>query len=331
MSYVGKVTDTAGNTHLVGSTLYGTCDTSISVATKQVVCPDFDKLETGVTIHVKFDAANTAVSPKLKVGNTDAKPILGTTGAISGVSKWSAGAIVSFTYDGQYWCMNDVYFVDTDTKNTAGATPSAGSDPLYIIGAKTQSANPQTYTQAQVMMENGGLIADSYNDIEISHPVSDGFWLQFKYGTGTPYYLRVPVNKRYSLGDACAKGVDTSTTGISSSSTDNKVPTSLAVYNAIQNAITGVAEYQGSVSAESALLNQALTKGWYYVVAMPTTTPPTTSITIGGKTCEAGDMVWIRDSGTYTTSADLGDHIDIIQSNIDTLTTAEIDALWAAA
>lgn len=312
--------------------LYGTCSTGAGTAAKVVTCANFDELVEGTTIRVKFTYSNTASNATMNVNSTGAKNLcrygttrVGTTERAS----WKAGAVVSFTYDGTSWVQND-YIEDTgvttDTKNTAGSTNNDGS--MYIIGASSQAANPQTYSQSHVMMENGGVIADSYNGIEISHPVSSGFWLKFQYGTGTPNVLQVPANKSYTLKDACAKGVDTS---ISSSATDSNVPTSLAVYSAIQSAITGVAEYKGSVSAESSLLNTALTKGWYYIVAMPTTTPPTTSITIGGKTCEAGDMVWIRDSGTYANSAALADHIDIIQSNIDTLTNTEIDTLWTNA
>lgn len=41
----------------------------------------------------------------------------------------------------------------TDTKNTAGATDS--SSKLYLIGATSQSANPQTYSDNEVFVQDG--------------------------------------------------------------------------------------------------------------------------------------------------------------------------------
>lgn len=44
----------------------------------------------------------------------------------------------------------------TDTKNTAGATNS--SDRLYLIGAISQGANPQTYSKNSVYIEDDGIL-----------------------------------------------------------------------------------------------------------------------------------------------------------------------------
>ena len=109
MSYVGNVTSN-NEVHLVGSTLYGTCDTAADVAAKVVTCPKFDVLLTGVTIHVKFTNTNTAENPTLNVNNTGAKNIYiyGTTRPGVNESKsWFSGATVAFTYDGTNWIVND--------------------------------------------------------------------------------------------------------------------------------------------------------------------------------------------------------------------------------
>lgn len=47
----------------------------------------------------------------------------------------------------------------TDTKNTAGATNS--SDRLYLIGATSQGANPQTYSKSGVYIEDDGILMSS--------------------------------------------------------------------------------------------------------------------------------------------------------------------------
>lgn len=44
---------------------------------------------------------------------------------------------------------------DTDTKNTAGSTNS--DSKLFLIGATSQAANPQTYSDAEVYTTNGTL------------------------------------------------------------------------------------------------------------------------------------------------------------------------------
>ena len=44
----------------------------------------------------------------------------------------------------------------TDTKNTAGATSS--TDRLYLIGATSQGANPQTYSKPTVYIEDDGIL-----------------------------------------------------------------------------------------------------------------------------------------------------------------------------
>ena len=49
--------------------------------------------------------------------------------------------------------------VFTDTKNTAGSTDT--SSKIYLIGATSQAANPQTYSDDQVHVTNGALQAQS--------------------------------------------------------------------------------------------------------------------------------------------------------------------------
>jgi hypothetical protein len=110
-SYVGKVTDTNGTTGPVGSTLYGTCDTAAATVAKVVTLENFDELLTGVTIHVKFTNSNSATNPTLNVNGTGAKHIYryGTTVPSTSASwSWYGGAVVSFTYDGSAWIMNDM-------------------------------------------------------------------------------------------------------------------------------------------------------------------------------------------------------------------------------
>lgn len=293
MSYVGNVT-ADGSTHLVGSTLYGTCSTAAGIAAKVVACADFDHLFTGVTIHVKFTQTNSATSNvTLNVNSTGAKPlcrygttVVGTTSKMS----WEAGAVVSLTYDGTSWVMNDWI---PNTINTTGSGNSTSK--LFLIGSTTQdSTGVATSSNSAVYATNGALHATSFNG--------------------------------YTLAAASAKGVDTS---ISSGSTSANLPTTAAVasYVATQMGdMAGALVYKGAVSAESSLLDTALKKGWYYIVSVPS---GSTSVSIAGEDCENGDMVIVNTDGTYTSSTALAAATDIVQSNIYRISETEIDAMFA--
>lgn len=148
MSYIGKVT-AGGGTHLVGSTLYGTCSSLEATSEKAVTCANFDALIEGVTIHVKFENSNTAENPTMNVNNTGARNIYryGTTAPSTTVeASWAAGSVVSFTYDGLYWQMNDwqntTYQFDTAKLKTTSVpnVTSAGRVPSLTVTDTTFDA-----------------------------------------------------------------------------------------------------------------------------------------------------------------------------------------------
>lgn len=316
-----------GSDYKLAGALYGTCGTAASTAAKVVTCSDFDSLETGVTIHVKFTYSNTASNATLNVNSTGAKNLcsygttrVGTTEKTS----WKAGAVVSFTYDGTSWVMND-YIADTgvttDTKNTAGAT-KLDTTVLYLIGAQDHTANPQTYTKSNVYVDSAGdLCADSFNYVEIGYAASLG-GMKFAAGNTPTTSLLVETGDSFVLDDACAKGVDTS---IASGSTSTNLPTTAAVRAYVDQvagaAAAGALVYQGTVGSGGDVtdLPAAHTKGWYYIVK--------TAGTYAGEKCEEGDMIICKRTDTVASDGDW----DVIQANIQTLTTAEIDADWAAA
>ena len=324
MAYIGKVTDTAGNTHPVGSMLYGTCATAAATAAKVVTCADFSKLETGVTIHVKFTYSNTASNATLNVNSTGAKNLccygttrVGTTEKTS----WKAGAVVSFTYDGTSWVMND-YIADTgvtaDTKNTAGSNQDTAK--LYLVGAKSQTTGSngvQTYSNSNLYATNGNLYADTFNEVSIDADYNGGIAF-----SSTDSELIIPQSESYTLGDACKKGVDTS---IASGSSSTNLPTTAAVASYVDSAVaiasSGALTYKGVATALTDITNTSYKQGWYWMVGS------NPSITIDGQACEAGDMIIAKQDKTATADNDL----DVIQTNIETLTNGEIDTLWAAA
>lgn len=151
MAYVAGVKNGSGGTEMpVGSSLYGTCATAAATAAKVVTMAQFDKLKTGVTIHVKFTYSNTVASPTLNVNSTGAKAIMrfGTTApSTADRTSWHAGAVVSFTYDGTYWQMNDYKTGDSDTHYTthlyagtgaaANAATTNGNTKLTVVDNTT--------------------------------------------------------------------------------------------------------------------------------------------------------------------------------------------------
>ena len=119
-------------------------------------------------------------------------------------------------------------------------------------------------------------------------------------------------------------GTPTAPTAAAGTNT-TQIATTAFVTNAVGTATAGALQYKGVVTAESGISGTSYKKGWYWIVGMPDLS--TTSITIAGKNCEAGDMVIAKQDKTSTLANDL----DIVQSNIEVLSNSEIDALWAAA
>ena len=129
MGTIAKI-QSGGGTHLISSSAYGTCATAASIAEKVATIQDSQvySLIIGSTVHIKMTESNTAMNPTLNVNGTGAKPIMryGTTAPSNSVAtSWNAGSVVSFTFDGNYWQMND--WVNTDTNTTYSVVSTAGA------------------------------------------------------------------------------------------------------------------------------------------------------------------------------------------------------------
>ncbi len=157
--YIGKVT-IGENTYNVGSTIYGVSSTAANVAEKTVEMTGF-KLIQGATIHVKFTNSNTAATPTLNVNSEGPKQIMayGTTKAgTTSTTSWYAGSVVSFTYDGTYWVMNN-YKYNTDTNTNTDTlvkqtVDSSSTDELPILVRSSASSDSGTAGEAKY---NGGV------------------------------------------------------------------------------------------------------------------------------------------------------------------------------
>lgn len=300
MSYVGKVT-AGGATHLVGSTLYGTCSTAAATAAKVVTCANFDKLETGVTIHVKFTNTNTASNATLNVNSTGAKPLCsyGTTRVDTSLyGSWGPGAVVSFTYDGTSWVMNDYI---SDTKVLQATTNDNADFPILL--------SPY---DASYWDEDGRAAADY------------SYLSPLVYVNATNRSVNASKFNNYILAAACEKGVDSS---ISSGSTSTNLPTTAAVASYVASQITGATAFQGSLGTatsgadytQDTLEALSYVKGWYWVV--------NAAGTYVGKLCGIGDMVYATEDKGAAYSAD---DFTVVQNEMDSITNSEIDTIVAS-
>ena len=155
MANIIEQVNVAGVVYNLGSTAYAVCNTAASEAAK-VIQIDGISLVTGLTIHVKFNNANTADNPTLTITGGDSAantPIdivqYGTTkaGKVAETTGWQAGAIVSLTYDGTSWIKNSGY--NTNSQSNYGNITTAGK-----IGT---TADQAVYTTTGGLVTAGSL------------------------------------------------------------------------------------------------------------------------------------------------------------------------------
>ena len=224
MSYVGNVT-IGGTTHLVGSTLYGTCIDSGLVPTKTVSCNDFDQLIAGVTIHIYFRNAGYS-----NLGGATLKLNVNSTGAIEvkGLSDyepvtWKAGQVLSFTYDGTYWRLNDISSkveqAVTTNNETYPVLLSGSSDTtnsIYDTAKKTSNLlfNPST-GNLQTTQLNGVTIGSSPKFTDTHRPI-------WKDGTEILGNNSTPIDIKGGSNVTLDSLLETGATGIQINATNNR-------------------------------------------------------------------------------------------------------------
>lgn len=152
-SYIGKVQIGSDRAALVGSTLYGVCNSDANVVAKTVLPKDlrdvtedatdtkfinnnFDTPLQGVTIHVKFINGNTATSGlTLQVGSVI------TAYNIVGNCTCSAGTVISFTFDeNQHWIVNDNTITEYEFMTAYNATTNKVATAADLTALNIQAA-----------------------------------------------------------------------------------------------------------------------------------------------------------------------------------------------
>lgn len=193
MSYAGKVEVGSGVTSPVASTLYGICNTAAATAAKVVALPDYDELVVGTTVHVKFTNGNTAANPTLQVGSSvppgGVVPSIyqyGTTApGTTSATSWAANSVVSFTYDGTAWRMNDAganaaMIAYTDSKAATEATARESSIIKKIAPAYSSSS---TYASGDLCIYNENLYRCN-TTISVAEAWTAAHWTQITIANG---------------------------------------------------------------------------------------------------------------------------------------------------
>lgn len=120
-----------------------------------------------------FDSSQNATFPAKVTAGSLAK-----SGGTSSQFLKADGSVDSNTYS------------TTDTKNTAGSTDT--SNKIFLIGATSQAANPQTYSNENVYEQNGELTASKFNGpLETSYTDTTN---------NTSMYKSIGLNKKVYTG-----------------------------------------------------------------------------------------------------------------------------------
>ena len=161
MANIIEQVNVGGTTYDIASTAYAVCSTAANEATKVVSGSYLYGLVAtpGVTIHVKFANANSAVNPTLTISNGDAT--LNNAISIVGISTWDAGAVVTLTYDGTNWIRDYVASGITGTGTSGSLAKFNDAHTLTDGPALASSISTQTQS-TKFLREDGTWQAPTY-------------------------------------------------------------------------------------------------------------------------------------------------------------------------
>ena len=233
------------NTHGIASTAYGTCNTAINATPKDIRIVGWDTsitnatLPTGITIFVKFtngNGVNTDNKFGIKIGNpTDGTWVTGDVISHESDDLYIAPAsVVSMTYDGTNWILNDrlrQHNADFGTgvtqcyteKNTLAKTAQLLDYNLEKGGLVAVKFSYDVPASSTLNINSQGAVPIYYKGSAITDDVINAKdTALFIYDTFTPgnyYYNLLSVNTEpKNLKDGSARG---SVRGVRTSEEDN--------------------------------------------------------------------------------------------------------------
>lgn len=118
----------------------------------------------------EFETASQALTYTLGTSgnNLTLTPSSGSVQSVTAPYATNAGKVNNHTVNKDV--PSDAVFTDNDTKNTAGSTDT--SSKIYLIGATSQAANPQTYSHDTVYVDTDGCLYSGGNKVLTSAPVT---------------------------------------------------------------------------------------------------------------------------------------------------------------
>lgn len=301
---IGKTTKVAGQllmTYDKGYLYIDTLNPNNNLVTRWTINPDLQDMSGTLTINKGGTGATTAEGARsnLGLGSAAIANILATTSDIN--SNTSSSGLVNAAQVVAY--VTSLGYITTDTKNTAGASDT--SSKIFLIGATSQSANPQTYSQDTAYVGTDGhlysndkqvvnlsdsqnLTNKTYNGLTLTVNTT-GF--SIKGGSTTAHTLTVQSD--ITLAAAAGKGV---VTDIANNTTSSNLPTAAAVATYVKNSFSAndAMRFKGTVSSST---GNGTLKSW----------PPATY--------EVGDTYKVADAGTYSgQECEVGDMLICIQN-----------------
>lgn len=174
--------------HLIGSTLFGICNSAANEPNKKVILNSFDQLHHGITVHIKFTSGNTIdTNPTLQF-YADNTAIINNTPTIdlaavpvTGSFICATNSVIAFTFEdtgtNKYWRVNNSVEI-SESANNGQITVNGQNIPIHGLGTAAYTDASAYATSAQgtaadnAMPRSGGTFtgAVTFNDsVTLNH------------------------------------------------------------------------------------------------------------------------------------------------------------------
>ena len=287
MAYIYKVKIDSGSEIPVASSLHGTSSTASATAAKAVTLSTFDAYQSGILLSVKFSNAQTAdAAITLNVNSKGAKNVYVNGSATSSSNPLHWGANATLLF---LYDGTQFHAIgnDTNTDTLVKQTASTNANARPIL--MTYSDSPTSGNAAESVYSTSAKIYPSSGNISVGAISTDG-------------------EHFYEIGAAAEKSVGSIASG------NTGLVTGGDVFTYVAQQTTGSLYYAGTATSNTDI-GTSYQQGWYWIVG-------TGGGTIAGQTCEAGDMILAHAAYSGTIANDL----DFIQTNLDAMTTSDIDS-----
>lgn len=137
------LTPSSGTAQNIVATYYATCSTAAATSKKEVTVDSSFSLESGARIVVYMTNSNTVSNPTLSVNGGTAHAIrrYGTTAAgTSAAAGWNAGQMLSMTYSGSYWYIENWLNTTYSSMSVAEMQTGTATSARLITPARLKAA-----------------------------------------------------------------------------------------------------------------------------------------------------------------------------------------------